>query len=395
MRPIECSNIDQSWLISLVKMLNSVDPGFLFLVVLIVVSYGQEIYPDSIESSAEESFGVFEDNILQNGEPAGSFWQAPKKNEQLSPAFTDKSLSGNCTGTSAIACTGCRRVRVCIPGIRDPSMLPEINCPPSTYCHTLAFDMGGACLATIDPQFPECRGTADNSNSGQGTGSDLCTGLGVFPDPSDCHRFNLCTSIGGFARKYKCPSNYVYNSQKKSCSKSSRCRKIQCHPNVGSSFVGYPQDPKYYAYCNYERSGSQRVLKSIVMYRCSAGSEFNDLANGCVFKCPREGFFRKPGYPSRFYWCRKVRGNLFGYEQACPWPGSSFNHKLGICIPPPLTTTMAPITPITTAPTVATDSSSTSATTQPAPTTTPLADSPLVLPPWPQFSSLPVSSLIQ
>uniref|UniRef100_A0A182W881 Chitin-binding type-2 domain-containing protein n=1 Tax=Anopheles minimus TaxID=112268 RepID=A0A182W881_9DIPT len=314
-----------------------------FKFVLAVKTHGQEIYPDYFEASMLDPLASSEENVLQGNEMPSSLWYDAPSSFRLSSPFIDKTLTGSCTNTTTIVCTGCRRVRVCIPGISDQSLLPENNCPPSTFCHTLGQGMGGACLTTVDPMFPECRYPAglgeNNEELGGSSFGILCTGMGVFPDPLDCRKFHYCTSVGRYARPFKCPSEYVYNSKKKSCSRNTQCRTVQCRPNGRSIFVSFPQDSKYYAYCNYKRTSNRSTLKNVIVYTCAEGSEFDALSNSCVFKCPREGFLAKPGDASKFYWCRKVRGNLFGYEQVCPGQGSIFSPKLGICLPPPAITT--------------------------------------------------------
>uniref|UniRef100_A0A182F454 Uncharacterized protein n=1 Tax=Anopheles albimanus TaxID=7167 RepID=A0A182F454_ANOAL len=258
----------------------------------------QDIYSDYTEDDGFD-YGSSEVNALDESAPTTSaFWF--NSNDQLAPPFIDTSLTASCTNTSRIVCTGCRRVRICIPGISDPSLLPEQNCPPSTYCHSLPFNLGGACLPTVDLQFPECRSAGATNRAGI-----LCTGLGVFPDPTDCRRFHYCTVLGDYSRPFRCPRDYVYNSLKKTCSRSTTCRTVTCRPNARSIFVPYPLNPAYYAYCNYNRFGFPPVLRNILMYKCESGAEFNAVANGCVYKCKREGFFAKPSDPSKFYWCRK------------------------------------------------------------------------------------------
>ncbi|XP_050093833.1 mucin-5AC-like [Anopheles aquasalis] len=389
---------------------------FFVLVVQASLVLCQDIYADYTEDNGFD-YGSSEANALDESVPAAStFWF--NSDAQLSPPFIDTSLTQNCTNTSRIVCTGCRRVRICIPGISDPSMLPEQNCPPSTYCHSLPFNLGGACLPTADLQFPECRNSASNK------ASILCTGLGVFPDPTDCRRFHYCTVQGQNSKPFRCPRDYVYNSLKKTCSRSTTCRTITCRPNARSIFVPFPQNPAFYAYCSYNRFGFPPVLRNILMYKCESGAEFNPVANGCVFKCKREGFFAKPSDPTKYYWCRKVRGKLLGYEQVCPGQGTVFNPRLGICVPqlaptsPATTTTTVmetttptPTTPLPTTP-LSTDSSTTitTTTTTPAPTdsTTALlssstdapsttglmADIPVSFPSWPRLPSLSISQLL-
>uniref|UniRef100_A0A1I8JUG5 Chitin-binding type-2 domain-containing protein n=1 Tax=Anopheles funestus TaxID=62324 RepID=A0A1I8JUG5_ANOFN len=382
---------------------------------LAVATHGQEMYPDYLETSVLDPLALSEENVMQDNEMPGALWYGAPSGFQLSPPFIDKTLSGSCTNASTIVCTGCRRVRVCIPGISDQSLLPENNCPPSTYCHTLGQGMGGACMATVDPLFPECKYSAGfGENNGLIGGSKfgiLCTGLGVFPDPLDCRKFHYCTSVGSYARPFKCPSEYVYNSKKKTCSRNTPCRTIQCRPNGRSIFLPFPQDSKYYAYCNYHRIRNRSTLKNIIVYKCAEGSEYNVLSNSCVFNCPREGFLAKPGDASKFYWCRKVNGNVFGYEQVCPGVGSIFSPKLGICLPPPEITTTN-ISSTTTPMMSETSSSSTTTTTTTTTATTPtttqaqtespliptdatiVMDTPVQLPPWPKWPSISVSSLL-
>ncbi|XP_052890141.1 uncharacterized protein LOC128298433 [Anopheles moucheti] len=373
--------------------------SLLLMLVLVVVTQGQEMYPDYMETNEFDPLTSSEENVMQDNEMPSSLWYDAASGFHLSPPFIDKTLSGNCSNTTTIVCTGCRRVRVCIPGISDQSLLPENNCPPSTYCHTLSQGMGGACLAKADSMFPECRYTAGfGGHSGEIGGTRfgiLCTGLGVFPDPLDCRKFHYCTSIGNYARPFKCPSEYVYNSKKKTCSRNAQCRTIQCRPNGRSIFLPFPQDSEYYAYCNYKRIRNRSTLRNVIVYKCAEGSEFNVLSNSCVFQCPREGFLAKPGDSSKFYWCRKVSGKLFGYEQVCPGLGSMFSPKLGICLPPPMiTTTEMPSTTMSTmsetASATETQSEMTTSTTDP----TMVADTPVHLPPWPKWPSISVSSLL-
>uniref|UniRef100_A0A1Y9HB83 Chitin-binding type-2 domain-containing protein n=1 Tax=Anopheles farauti TaxID=69004 RepID=A0A1Y9HB83_9DIPT len=369
---------------------SSAIPWLLF--VLLTVAHGQEFYQDYLDMNDPQGSSV--DDLLQANDVPSSLWFGSSSSSQLSPPFIDKTLTGTCSNTSAIVCTGCRRVRVCIPGISDEALLPENDCPPSTYCHTLAGGMG-ACLATIDPLFPECRASVEMGGGGGSVGI-LCTGAGVFPDPLDCRKFHYCTTVGRYARAFKCPSKYVYNSKKQTCSRNTPCRTVQCRPNGRSIFLPYPPDPAYYAYCNYHRIRRHPILRNIVMYKCAEGAEFNAQANSCVFKCTREGFMAKTGEPSKFYWCRKVGGKLFGYEQVCPGVGSTFSARFGICLPPPPMTTTTPVTPMITEnsttsvlpPDVPPDS--TISNTDP----TLAADTPVQLPPWPQWTSIPVSSLL-
>ncbi|EAL41044.2 AGAP010360-PA, partial [Anopheles gambiae str. PEST] len=218
-------------------------------------------------------------------------------------------------------CADCRTVKICS---YDQTVLTSYKCqdvePDKPYCVG-----SGICSSDYDSESA-CVGL-------------LCTGLGVFPDPQDCMKFHYCTSVGSYARLFKCPSGYVYNSKKKTCSRNTRCQTVRCRPNGRSIFIPFPQDPTYYAYCNYNRRRNRPVLRNVVVYKCTEGSEFNSLSNSCVFKCSREGFLPKPGDPTKFYWCRRVSGNLFGYEQVCPGLGSLFSAKLGICLPPLVTTT--------------------------------------------------------
>ncbi|XP_035904084.1 uncharacterized protein LOC118508422 [Anopheles stephensi] len=381
-------------------MVNRKAIGLLLLFLLSVATDGQAIYPDSLDTGLFEPFASFEENWLQDNEMPSSLWYGASSGSKLSPPFLDPTLAGSCTNTTTIVCTGCRRVRVCIPGVIDQSLLPENNCPPSTYCNTLGPGMGGTCLATVDPTFPECSYTAGIDDFLESRTGMLCTGLGVFPDPVDCRKFHYCTSVGGYSRPFKCPADYVYNPKKKSCSRSSQCRTVQCRSNARSIFIPFPQDANYYAYCNYNRNRDRPTLRNVLVYKCAEGSEFNTLSNSCVFKCPREGFLAKPGDPSKFYWCRKVGGSLLGYEQVCPGVGSIFSARLGICLPPPVITTTTPVTSSTMSAMSETSSSTpiteeqTESSTVSTEASTVAGDTPVRLPPWPKWPSISVSSLV-
>ncbi|XP_040168046.1 uncharacterized protein LOC120902978 [Anopheles arabiensis] len=363
----------------------------LCLMLVLGASNGQGIYPDYLDTNLFDPQSSSEEMISPDNDVPSSLWYSTSYSLPLSPQFIDRNLTGSCTNTSTIVCTGCRRVRVCIPGISDQSLLPENNCPSGTYCNSIDAGTRGACLATVDPLFPECRyttgiGEGNGANSGNKVGL-LCTGLGVFPDPQDCMKFHYCTSVGSYARLFKCPSGYVYNSKKKTCSRNTRCQTVRCRPNGRSIFIPFPQDPTYYAYCNYNRRRNRPVLRNVVVYKCTEGSEFNSLSKSCVFKCSREGFLPKPGDPTKFYWCRRVSGNLFGYEQVCPGLGSLFSAKLGICLPPLVTTT-------TEMSQMMSESSSTTELIDQQTESSNLptgSDEPVQLPPWPQWSSFPVS----
>ncbi|XP_053674749.1 uncharacterized protein LOC128725052 [Anopheles nili] len=336
-----------------------------------------EINVGDTETAVFNHYSSSEEDYLQANEVPSSDLIGSSTISELSRPFIDKSLTGKCSNVSSFVCTGCRRIRVCIAHINDESMLPETNCPPSTYCNTLAQDMGGACLAVPDVQFPECTRTQQVDESGFKTGK-LCTGKGVFPDPQDCRKFFKCTQAGNNGRPYKCPSGYVYNSKDQSCSRSARCHTVQCRSNGRTFFQAFPQDHRFYAFCNFYRSRNQSILKNVIMYKCDEGSEFNSIANTCVFKCHREGFMAKQGDPSKYFWCRKIHGQLFGYENVCPGgPGAMFSAKLGICLPP-----------------VEIPSLKQTNNTLNSNNITTGADTPVQIPYWTQWASIPVSSLL-
>ncbi|EDS39888.1 conserved hypothetical protein [Culex quinquefasciatus] len=225
-----------------------------------------------------------------------------------------------CAPGQLTVCVGCKNIKICIGAETDDGN-PEQACPAATpHCNS---EEGGVCSTIPDP-LEECAAAATDFT---------CTAIGKFPDPYTCDGYYYCETVGGIGDAYKCPTGYNYNSKVQLCQRAfgafGGCQTVNC-TGVTAIFTQYPGNPQYFFYC--KPGADDMVPKEPIMFSCGDGASFDVKENKCIYKCPREGLFKKEGSPASYYQCYFAGGRLVAKEKKCPGEDQVFDDKKKTCL---------------------------------------------------------------
>lgn len=184
----------------------------------------------------------------------------------------------------------------------DPAPVKIESCtdPSAPYC------LSGQCSA--NPPSVEC------AAANPPPASDVCTGAGYFPHPTDCHKFKLCADANGEYAEYECPTRYVYNADAEMCRFqwwSFDCKVVTCPADGGvDKYLPFPGSAGMYAMCV---SGVPMVL------RCPDTKNFvyDDKQQQCVLKCRSTGRVVDPEDCMAYYECSRVGLQLTSRRWKC------------------------------------------------------------------------------
>lgn len=228
-----------------------------------------------------------------------------------------------------LVCTGCKTVKICI----GPTSATEGLCVGGPYCH-----QNGNAVDCTDEAPPGCEpdiipGPPPPAPEGEDgdpeEGSILCTGVGIFPDPTDCNVYHYCPARNRFSWVQVCPPDYAFAYTSPAASdrfpckqiktEAKDCVKISCSSS-GDTLKSYGTSKIFYGIC----SGEGRVA----MVKCSDGATFNGTE--CVFKCAKEGLYPNTVDPSQYYQCYFAGKTLVVRAKNCP-EGRTFDTSLMVC----------------------------------------------------------------
>lgn len=187
---------------------------------------------------------------------------------------------------------------------------------PAPYCIANSDGDGARCSATPLPTCPPS------------PVSFSCTGLGVFPDPADCHKFYNCyqATTGGpiIAQAFTCPNLYVFdpsgpkNPDYCRLTNNFYCTTSGCGvndiKNVALSYAYFPATKgQYVATC-------QRTSPAIVIF-CPPNYDVNvsTLPASCVMTCKNPfGKTVLVGTTNQYY--------------ICAWNGLGYTPTIQTCL---------------------------------------------------------------
>ncbi|KAL1400650.1 hypothetical protein pipiens_007251 [Culex pipiens pipiens] len=230
-----------------------------------------------------------------------------------------------CAAGQLAVCVGCKKIKICTAAASDADN-PKQLCPTDMpYCNS---DEGGVCSVNPDSKA-ECVAAVPVFN---------CTATGMFPDPYSCTGYYFCESIGAPGDAYKCDPGYNYNSKVQLCQRGfTGCQVANC-TGVTAIFTTYFGNPQYFYYCKANPDDAT-APKQPVMFSCGIGATLNAKQSKCIYKCPREGLFKKDGSPSSYFQCAYTAGVLVSQEKKCPTAGQVFDDTKKTCVKGPATTT--------------------------------------------------------
>ncbi|XP_065090527.1 uncharacterized protein LOC135711580 [Ochlerotatus camptorhynchus] len=219
-----------------------------------------------------------------------------------------------CDGVSVYSsCSDCNNVLVCL-GSASAEKNCKVASPSTPFC------VDGACSAT------------PNTADGCFPPSLTCTGVGFYPDPSNCQIYHYCEGIDQDSSVYECAPNYVYNAATNLCKQkvyAADCVTVQCDQR--KVFSNYGTSKQYFAYCEFTAD----VVTSISMLQCAPYSNFDGTS--CVFTCPKAGNFQHSD-ATKYYQCYLSGGKFVYLVQSCT-TGKNFDQERQVCITAPATTT--------------------------------------------------------
>lgn len=225
----------------------------------------------------------------------------------------------NCNATGVILCYG-------------NGLGTEISCGKSQpFC--AVSEKGDSC-STVD--------TCATSQGGAGSPFQ-CTGLGYFPNPSNCSSYYFC-SLNADKTEYvptlfNCPNGNVFSPSSGSyCTRYNswlnNCKTVNCAnalKNVTQSYVKitYGLSQQYYALCITGGDPSNPLI-----FVCPANTvpNISGFPATCEYRCWRTGFFENTLDSSRYFEC--YLNNFLRYEsveRTCP-QGSSFDSGRSECV---------------------------------------------------------------
>ncbi|KAG4078133.1 hypothetical protein HA402_002184 [Bradysia odoriphaga] len=211
-------------------------------------------------------------------------------------------------------------------------------------CSTLLICFGNNTLPvklSCPSEYPYCaNGTCasepDASCTVPSPSAFLCTRDGIFPEPTDCTRYRLCSSDE--STLFQCPSGFVFNSQNHICQMGTEpCEKLDCSNSAMNSIVAYANSSSYYAFCWFNDIGIQTV-----MFRCEQDEIFDPTINACRFYCKARGNFQNPADCNQYFYCSRAAAKASD-PLSCPpnyvFDGSGCNRDATKCqYPPPAAT---------------------------------------------------------
>ncbi|XP_062557713.1 uncharacterized protein LOC134222569 [Armigeres subalbatus] len=235
------------------------------------------------------------------------------------------------TATTIRTCTtGCKSM---IIDDQDTNAMFEVTCIDGTYCVN---EVAGAAACVQEP--PDgCE--ADGPDPGTGTGTPIeplvCTGEGIYPDPSDCSVFHYCPGYGSQSESQSCATGTVFDPEFQSSSPckttndtEADCLQVDCTETT--VFKRYGTSTKYFAYCRAAADSTEAEPKWIVsVFKCAAQTSFDGTQ--CAYQCVEEGNFANPASTTSYYQCYYSDGVLIGRTLACT-NGRVFNDLLKICL---------------------------------------------------------------
>lgn len=228
---------------------------------------------------------------------------------QAAPPPTEVTTGFECSATAFdVGCANCTMLKVCLASLGEV----DVNCPDTPE---KPFCASGACSATPDPSA-NCAAT-----------SITCTGVGIYPDPSNCQVYHNCLEVGvDNSDPYICPTDYVFNAATGLCRRkrnAADCVQIKCPAGIG--FGTYGTSKTYYAFCYFTATNT----RAIAVFKCSDGATFD--GSKCVYQCKKEGMFPNTTDLSSYYQCYIVGGKFEAVLQACP-SGKNFDATKKVCV---------------------------------------------------------------
>lgn len=210
-----------------------------------------------------------------------------------------RAVSITCKAVGKECAEDCSTLLTCLK-IGDDAIYSHTCAAPTPYCVT------SGCTATPDDTVAACKTK---------TATNICTGEGIFPDPTDCHNFVVCASATGTATAATpCPTGYNYNSKTRSCRLGNNCSQwTECSKaSNDKKMVSYNPDKAYYAYC--------AIGSAPIMFRCAdEQSEIYDVQQDvCRYNCQREGTFVDRSNCKGYIMCRRVNNLWWAQTSDCP-----------------------------------------------------------------------------
>ncbi|XP_039435120.1 uncharacterized protein LOC120417226 [Culex pipiens pallens] len=197
-------------------------------------------------------------------------------------ASSFKECDGQRYYTTCGAGAMCQFVQICLGNMQEYKFCPMVDFT-KPYCNR------GECSETPETFDEECNLPVL-----------MCTGEGIFPDPSICSMYHNCTAVGTMSSVVQCPMGEVFDPDASACKLPAvpeDCMKIKC--DVNELFSRYGTSKSFYGYC--EMNAGLLSTTYIRIFKCPDGTTFN--GKGCSYGCPEVGRFGDSSDPSVYYEC--------------------------------------------------------------------------------------------